>query len=93
LVGRYFRPLEGLFSAAIVRYRPVQIGTFSPVVLQEIMAKVAQRKIGNDKVSAIGLGAMGMSAFYSDKEMGNDDNGLKVLTEAADSGVTFWDTR
>ncbi|KAJ7697010.1 NADP-dependent oxidoreductase domain-containing protein [Mycena rosella] len=45
---------------------------------------------GDPKVSAIGLGATGLGvAFYG----GADDcNVLQMLTRAADSGITFWDT-
>ncbi|KAI1825625.1 aldo-keto reductase [Xylaria intraflava] len=54
--------------------------------------KYPQRKIGNDSVSATGLGCMGMSAAYSSGPGFNDEESYKVLTEAADSGITFWDT-
>jgi aryl-alcohol dehydrogenase-like predicted oxidoreductase len=58
------------------------------------MAKIRQRTIGNENVSVIGLGAMGMSSYYSGGGfMNNEDNNLKVLTDAADAGITFWDTR
>lgn len=49
------------------------------------------RSLGNaaEKVSAIGLGCMGMSQYYS----GRDDNeSLATLNRALDLGVTFWDT-
>ncbi len=54
--------------------------------------KFPQRKIGDDLVSAIGLGCMGMSFSYTSFGGFNDDESLKVLTRAADMGVTFWDT-
>ncbi|KAI2631778.1 aldo-keto reductase [Xylaria nigripes] len=54
-------------------------------------AKLPQRKIGNDSVSAVGLGCMGMSVAYSSSGY-DDEESFKVLTLAADSGVTFWDT-
>ncbi|KAI1424760.1 aldo-keto reductase [Xylaria sp. FL1777] len=54
-------------------------------------AKYPQRKIGDDSVSAIGLGCMGMSYAYASGGF-NDEESYKVLTLAADSGVTFWDT-
>ncbi|KAI1433344.1 aldo-keto reductase [Xylaria sp. CBS 124048] len=54
-------------------------------------ANYPQRKIGDDSVSAIGLGCMGMSFAYSTS--GFDDNeSFNVLTAAADAGITFWDT-
>ncbi|MEO6495983.1 MAG: aldo/keto reductase [Solirubrobacteraceae bacterium] len=41
------------------------------------------------RVSAIGLGCMGMSAFYGDRD---DDESLRTLARALDLGVTFLDT-
>jgi aryl-alcohol dehydrogenase-like predicted oxidoreductase len=41
------------------------------------------------RVSAIGLGCMGMSAFYGDRD---DDESLRTLERALDLGVTFLDT-
>lgn len=55
-------------------------------------SKFPQRKIGDDNVSAIGLGCMGMSFSYTSFGGYNDEQSLKVLTRAADLGVTFWDT-
>jgi aryl-alcohol dehydrogenase-like predicted oxidoreductase len=55
-------------------------------------AKYPQRKIGDDHVSAQGLGCMGMSHQYASFGGYNDEESLKVLTEAADMGITFWDT-
>ena len=53
-------------------------------------AKFPQRKIGDDHVSAIGLGCMGMSFGYTRAEGWNDEESLQVLTKAADLGITFW---
>jgi aryl-alcohol dehydrogenase-like predicted oxidoreductase len=48
-----------------------------------------KRKLGDLEVSAIGLGCMGMSAFYG----AHDDNeSIKVINEALDSGITLLDT-
>lgn len=55
-------------------------------------AKYPQRQIGDDKVSAQGLGCMGMSFGYTSYGGYNDEESLKVLTKAADMGITFWDT-
>lgn len=55
-------------------------------------AQYPQRKIGTDSVSAQGLGCMGMSFAYTSKGGYNDEESLKVLTRAADLGITFWDT-
>ncbi|HVV25615.1 MAG TPA: aldo/keto reductase [Candidatus Saccharimonadales bacterium] len=47
------------------------------------------RKLGDLEVSAIGLGCMGMSAFYG----AHDDNeSIKVIQYALDNGVTLLDT-
>jgi aryl-alcohol dehydrogenase-like predicted oxidoreductase len=47
------------------------------------------RKIGNDSVSAIGLGCMGMSWAYGDR---NDEESVRTLERALEIGVNFWDT-
>lgn len=47
------------------------------------------RKLGELEVSAIGLGCMGMSAFYGAHD---DDESLKVIQYALDHGVNFLDT-
>ena len=47
------------------------------------------RKLGELEVSAIGLGCMGMSAFYGAH---NDSESIKVIQYALDHGVTLLDT-
>lgn len=48
------------------------------------------RTLGKDfEVSAIGLGCMGMSEFYGPRD---DDMSTRVLHEAIDLGVSFFDT-
>ena len=49
-----------------------------------------QRKIGEDSVSAQGLGCMGMSFGYTSFGGYDDKASAEVLTKAADWGVTFW---
>ncbi|KAF3761741.1 Aldo/keto reductase [Cryphonectria parasitica EP155] len=51
-----------------------------------------KRKLGDDLVSAQGLGCMGMSFAYTSFGGQDDEESLRVLTRAADIGVTFWDT-
>ncbi|KAF9008393.1 Aldo/keto reductase [Cyathus striatus] len=48
------------------------------------------RKIGDAHVSEIGLGLMGISAFYHKPE--SDEERFKVLDAALEEGCTFWDT-
>lgn len=55
-------------------------------------AQYPQRKIGDDYVSAQGLGCMGMSFSYTSGESYNDEESAKVLTRALDLGINFWDT-
>lgn len=50
-----------------------------------------QRKIGDDLVSALGLGCMSMS-IVQPPNTNNIEESLKVLTAAADMGINFWDT-
>ena len=49
------------------------------------------RKLGSQGLTAsrMGLGCMGMSEFYGER---NDEECIRVLQHAAESGVTFWDT-
>jgi len=46
---------------------------------------------GGLRVSAIGLGCMGMSEFYDPKQM-NDDESIRVIHRYLDSGGNFLDT-
>jgi aryl-alcohol dehydrogenase-like predicted oxidoreductase len=53
--------------------------------------KFPQRKVGDDFVSAIGLGCMGMSITSAPGD-NYDEEALQTLTEAADMGINFWVT-
>jgi aryl-alcohol dehydrogenase-like predicted oxidoreductase len=53
------------------------------------MPSYPQRQLGDDKVSAQGLGCMGMSQAYSSFGGYDDPESLATLTAAADMGITF----
>jgi aryl-alcohol dehydrogenase-like predicted oxidoreductase len=50
-----------------------------------------QRKLGKDgpQLPALGLGCMGMSEFYGER---NDEESFKTLDRALELGCRFWDT-
>ena len=52
-----------------------------------------ERTLGRDdfRVSAVGLGCMGMSEFYDPKQM-NDEESIRVIHRFLDEGGTFIDT-
>src|SRR5580692_5763006 len=52
-----------------------------------------QRELGRSglKVSAVGLGCMGMSEFYDPKQM-NDEESIRVVHRYLDAGGNFLDT-
>jgi aryl-alcohol dehydrogenase-like predicted oxidoreductase len=50
---------------------------------------VKRRKLGNLEVSAIGLGCMGMSAFYGPTD---EDEGVETIRRALELGIDFIDT-
>ena len=69
------------------------IATFTfPVRRYAMASKYPQRKIGEDSVSAQGLGCMGMSFSYTSFGGFDNEQSYQVLTRAADLGVTLWDT-
>ena len=49
-----------------------------------------QRILGQDLLSAIGLGCMGMSHGYGDAR--NKEDMIRLMRQAYDEGVTFFDT-
>lgn len=54
------------------------------------MSPLPSRKLGKDEITAIGYGAMGLSAFYG--TLKPDEERLKFLDALYNSGCTFWDT-
>lgn len=53
------------------------------------MTTLPKRQLRDLTVSALGLGCMGMSAFYGDTD---DQGSLRTLDRALELGVTFFDT-
>ena len=51
--------------------------------------RMKRRKLGDLEVSAIGLGCMGMSAFYGPTD---EDEGVKTIQRALELGIDFVDT-
>src|SRR5215471_15437985 len=51
-----------------------------------------QRKLGDLRVSAIGLGCMGMSFAYGTPEERDENESIATLHRAIELGVTFFDT-
>ncbi len=51
-----------------------------------------KRKLGNLEVSSIGLGCMGMSAFYGAAESRDETESIATIHRALDLGVNFLDT-
>lgn len=57
------------------------------------MTKTLPRNLGRNGpiINALGLGCMGMSAFYGTTSV-TEESALATLNRAIDLGVTFWDT-
>ena len=51
--------------------------------------KVKQLGSQGSRACVLGLGCMGMSDFYGKR---NDEESIKVIQHAYDSGITFYDT-
>ncbi len=58
------------------------------------MTSIPQRNLGRQglRVSALGLGCMGMSAFYGSEADRDEANAIRVIHRALDIGVTLLDT-
>ncbi|XP_006460646.1 hypothetical protein AGABI2DRAFT_203757 [Agaricus bisporus var. bisporus H97] len=54
------------------------------------MPTLPTRKIGNDDVAEVGLGLMGISAYYG--SVLSDEERFKFLDAALEEGATFWDS-
>src|ERR1700693_2533032 len=52
---------------------------------------VQRRKLGQLEVSALGLGCMGMSAFY-DRTGVSEKDSIELIHRAIDLGIDFFDT-
>lgn len=54
--------------------------------------QLPKRQLGRDgpMVTALGFGAMGLSAFYG--KVDSDEERFKVLDRAYELGETFWDS-
>lgn len=71
------------------------INTFNPLKAQHfatMASEYPQRKIGDDSVSAQGLGCMGMSFAYTSFGGYDDKESHDVLSKALELGINFWDT-
>jgi hypothetical protein len=64
--------------------------TSGDTALNEGVHAMKTRKLGDLEVSALGTGCMSISANYGPPA--NRAQGIKVIREAHDNGVTFFDT-
>lgn len=86
------RPSTRLFLTNSAKRSPAPLNTTLPRRLSTMASKYPQRKIGDDSVSAEGLGCMGMSFSYTSFGGFDNEQSYQVLTKAADMGITLWDT-
>jgi aryl-alcohol dehydrogenase-like predicted oxidoreductase len=59
------------------------------MLIKSQQSKMKYRILGNEKLSAIGLGCMSMSHAYGTP---NDEESIATLNLALDLGINFWDT-
>jgi aryl-alcohol dehydrogenase-like predicted oxidoreductase len=86
---RKFIQQSGVIGAGIMLAGSSQIFAENKVI-NKGKTKMKKRKLGNLEVSELGAGCMNISANYgppSDKNLG-----IKVIREAYEKGVTFFDT-
>jgi aryl-alcohol dehydrogenase-like predicted oxidoreductase len=50
------------------------------------------RQLGDEQVSALGLGLMGMTQSYVSFGGFNDEESFRTLDTAHEMGIRFWDT-
>jgi aryl-alcohol dehydrogenase-like predicted oxidoreductase len=80
----------GSLSWAASLHRPEQINNGSDERLRKGTNKMKTRKLGKLEVSELGSGCMSISANYG--PAANKNQGITVLREAHEKGVTFFDT-
>src|SRR6478609_1641052 len=85
---RVLRPSRGLMSVPPLRLGQAALVWIRPLV-RKAGRKMKQRKLADLEVSAIGLGCMGMSAFYGTTD---EDEGVATIQRALELGVNFLDT-
>ena len=85
---RDFLKVAGAIAAGVVL--PI-IATSQPAELEKGKSKMKTRNLGNLKVSELGFGNMGLSGGHYGPGV-DRAQGLRVIREAHERGVTFFDT-
>ena len=84
------RPRLSIVGGQLLRFQFTPIHSTNTIRLYAMTAKYPQRKIGDDSVSAEGLGCMGMSFSYTSFGGFDNEQSYEVLSKAADLGVSLW---